>query len=343
MTKPLAYLNNFRDRYGVRRYYFRRFGKRVALPGKPGDPEFQRTYSKALKDSTAGVVKKEAYDPRSIAALVMAYRSTPHFLSCKLTTQNSYNQALKEIETSWGKYAVSRLTRTKVNELMANRAGQPKRANRLHKRLKAIMELGVDMGWIEVNPVGSRRPFKVQIDGFPEWPEGEIKKFHQYWPRGTKERVGFDLILYLGQRSIDTVPMHRNHIEKGRIRVIQEKTGAVLWIKLHSELRATLDAGPTGDLLLMETAYSQQRTVKGFYNWLKAAMVKAGMDKSLSPHGGRKAAATRLCDVGCSAAQICAITGHASIQEMERYIKARNQVKLADSAIELLEKKGRNE
>jgi len=336
--KPLAYVNSFKDRYGVRRYYFRRFGKRTPLPGRPGQPGFQAAYADALKGSTFNVARTGKAGPGSMAALVRAYRSTTEFQSCKASTQRAYNQALNEIEARWGKYPVAGLTRAKVRELMQNRADEPKKANRLHKRLKAIMELALELGWVQVNPVGKKRPFRVRTDGYPEWPEPEIVKFQAHWPRGSKQRLAFDLILSTGQRSIDVVAMTRNHIESGRIRVIQEKTNTPLWIPLSSELRATLDAAPLGGLFLVETEYGRPRSVKGFYNWMKKAMRAAGLDPALSPHGGRKAAATRLCDVGCSAPQICSITGHASVQQMERYIQNRDQRRLADSAIEMLER-----
>ena len=155
--------------------------------------------------------------------------------------------------------------------------------------------------------------------------------------RGTPQRLAFDLLLYLGQRSVDTVAMARNHIENGRIRVVQEKTGQALWLRLHSELRATLESGPIGGLFLIERQCGGPRTVKGFYNWIKDAAKVAGCDPDLSPHGLRKAAATRLADAGASTAQICAVTGHKSVQEMERYIRERDQARLADSAVILLE------
>lgn len=98
MTKRLAYVNSFADRYGVRRYFFRRFGKRAPLPGKPGQPEFERAYAKALDASTRGIVKKDRVGPRSMAALIRSYRSDPDFIGCGPSTQRAYNQALKEIE-----------------------------------------------------------------------------------------------------------------------------------------------------------------------------------------------------------------------------------------------------
>ena len=54
------------------------------------------------------------------------------------------------------------------------------------------------------------------------------------------------------------------------------------------------------------------------------------------PHGLRKAAARRLAEAGCSTHQIRAITGHATLKEVERYTKAADQKRLAEQAIEKL-------
>jgi hypothetical protein len=40
-----------------------------------------------------------------------------------------------------------------------------------------------------------------------------------------------------------------------------------------------------------------------------------------------------LAEAGCSALEIAAITGHASLKEVERYTKSAQQAKLARSAI----------
>src|SRR5262249_57588428 len=53
-----------------------------------------------------------------------------------------------------------------------------------------------------------------------------------------------------------------------------------------------------------------------------------------SARGLRKAAARRLAEAGCTAHEIAAITGHASLKEIEHYTKAVDQQKLAASAME---------
>ena len=52
-------------------------------------------------------------------------------------------------------------------------------------------------------------------------------------------------------------------------------------------------------------------------------------------HGLRKACGSaRLAEAGCTAHQIAAITGHASLREVEHYTKAAEQKRLARQAME---------
>ncbi|CAM5766281.1 hypothetical protein LMIY3S_01768 [Labrys miyagiensis] len=69
---------------------------------------------------------------------------------------------------------------------------------------------------------------------------------------------------------------------------------------------------------------------------MASAIGAAGLPERCVAHGIRKAAARRLAEVGCSSKQIAAITGHASLEEIERYTKAAEQKKLAKAAIRLL-------
>jgi len=47
----LKYVHAFRDRMGRIRYYFRRHGKRTALPGLPGSDEFMAAYAAQLRET----------------------------------------------------------------------------------------------------------------------------------------------------------------------------------------------------------------------------------------------------------------------------------------------------
>jgi len=47
----------------------------------------------------------------------------------------------------------------------------------------------------------------------------------------------------------------------------------------------------------------------------------------------RKAACRRLAEAGCSANEIAAISGHASLREVERYTRAADQARMARNAV----------
>jgi integrase len=51
------------------------------------------------------------------------------------------------------------------------------------------------------------------------------------------------------------------------------------------------------------------------------------------PHGLRKAACRRLAEAGCSASQIAAVSGHKSLQEVERYVREADQERMARDAL----------
>jgi integrase len=71
-----------------------------------------------------------------------------------------------------------------------------------------------------------------------------------------------------------------------------------------------------------------------FFRW--SLCDKAGLPHC-SAHGLRKAAARRLAEAGCTAHEIGAVTGHASLAELVRYTKAADQRRLAEAAWPKLE------
>jgi len=67
--------------------------------------------------------------------------------------------------------------------------------------------------------------------------------------------------------------------------------------------------------------------------WFAKACAKAGLSSDCTFHGLRKAACRRLAEAGCTVHEIAAISGHASLKEVERYTKAVDQTRLAQAAM----------
>src|SRR5205814_1675625 len=87
---------------------------------------------------------------------------------------------------------------------------------------------------------------------------------------------------------------------------------------------------------ILQTAFGRPFTSNGFGNFMADKIARAGLPDRCVTHGLRKAAARRLAEAGCSANEIAAITGHATLQEVSRYTKAAEQRKLALAAMRRL-------
>ena len=129
--------------------------------------------------------------------------------------------------------------------------------------------------------------------------------------------------------------MGRQHVTGSRIRVTQQKTGAMLSIPIHPKLRPIIEATSAGAMTFLLTDYGKPFTAAGFGNKMRTWCDEAALPQC-SAHGLRKAAARRLAEAGCTNAQIKAITGHATDSEVNRYTAAANQATLADQAMDVL-------
>jgi integrase len=74
-------------------------------------------------------------------------------------------------------------------------------------------------------------------------------------------------------------------------------------------------------------------TPAGFGNWFRKQCDSAGL-RHCTFHGLRKAASRRLAEYGSTTHEIAAITGHATLKEVERYTKSASRKRLAHPAME---------
>jgi integrase len=128
------------------------------------------------------------------------------------------------------------------------------------------------------------------------------------------------------------IRMGAQHIRNGALHVRQEKTRAELVIPVHPDLAAVIAAAPRDHLTFVTTRQGGPFQGSAFSRWFREQCDKAGLPHC-SAHGLRKAAARRLAEAGCTAHEIGAITGHASLTELVRYTRAADQKRLAEAAM----------
>ena len=96
-------------------------------------------------------------------------------------------------------------------------------------------------------------------------------------------------------------------------------------------------ATPAKHMTFLVTDLGKSFTAAGFGNKFREWCNQANLPHCTS-HGLRKATSTRLAERGATAHEIMAITGHQSLQEVERYTRAASKSRLADSAMSKLKR-----
>jgi integrase len=331
----LQYIHRFRDRHGKVRHYFRRDGfKRVPLPGLPGSDQFMAAYRAALAGDTAPKLPIGATRtrPGTVAALVVSYYSSSEFRALSEATQATYRGIIERFRAEHGDKRVALLGREHIAKMMAKKVETPAAANNWLRMVRLLMRHAREAGLRGDDPTVDVRGIKIKTEGFHTWGEGEIAAFEAKHPKGTRARLALALLLYTAQRRSDVIRMGRQHISDGALRIRQQKTGIVVEIPVHPDLRATLDATPSEHLTFLTTKHGEPFTAPGFTNWFRECVEAAELPKGCAPHGLRKAAARRLAEAGCTAHEIMSFTGHTTLKEVQRYTAAADRRRLADSA-----------
>jgi integrase/recombinase XerD len=233
---------------------------------------------------------------------------------------------------------VARLEARHVRVLRDERSSQPGAANTRLKALKALFAWACEERpeLAPHDPTLGVRKIKYASDGHHSWTPDEIARYRERHPLGSRARLALDLLLYTGGRREDAVRLGPQHVRNGRVQFRQAKNEhrnpIDIDIPLHSELETTMAATPSGHMTFLVTELGHPFTPAGFGNWFRDQCDQANLHHC-SAHGLRKATAAALAEAGATAHEIAAVTGHMSLEEVERYTRAARKRKLADTAL----------
>jgi integrase len=336
----LDYVNEYTDRTGKKRRYFRRGGKRLgALPGEVGSEEFMAAYQNFLAEN-----KPAAPSPRTgegtFGRLITEYYGSTPFKNLKPSSRKAYRYALEPLAKAHGHRLVRDMRADKVAKIIGNiGATKPGMANFTKSVLQKLMKYAVKAKWRADNPVVGIERFKVGTHH--TWTEGELHTFERMWPLGTRERLAYALLLYTIQRVGDVAKMRRADIVDGELHVIQDKTGAELYLPVRPELAHAMTAYPAKGLALIGTEDGRPLTRAALSHLMRRAIEEAGLPAKCVSHGLRKAGMRRMDEDGFTEKQIAAWSGHKTLREIERYTKAADQRRLARDGAEKYKAKKR--
>jgi integrase len=327
----LPYVKIYRDRHGKVRHYFHRRGQRdVPLLGLVGSEQFMRAYQAALNSRERSV---SPHGAGTFARLLEDYYRSVEFTNLKPSSKKAYRLCLDPIAQRDGHRLVRDMPRDKVRKIIEEiGATRPAMANLTAKVLRALLGYAVDNGWRTDNPASQLKLYRLGTHH--AWTDAQLAAFETHWPLGTRERLAYSLLLYLGQRVGDTARMRRRDIVDGFIQVTQEKTGAELSIPIHPKLYEALKAGPANGLHhLIGDQYGRQISGSALSAFMIRAAKEAGLGPECVPHGLRKAVLRRIAEHGGSAKEIASVSGHRSLTEVARYTEQADQRRLSQAAI----------
>ena len=334
IRRPYPFVHEFTDRHGRPHVYLRKRGhKRMALPWPIGSLKFVEAYQAALADGPMSIGQSRT-KPGTINALVQLYYCSPEWtVALAPQSQRTYRHILEHFRAEHGDKPVALIEREHVKAMVDAKATTPAAANKFRKLLLVLMGFAVDKGWRKDNPVTGVKGIKSKSQGFQTWSEDHIAHFEARHEVGTKARLAFALLLYMGQRRGDVIRMGKQHVRGGVLTIRQQKTGMEVAIPVHPKLQECLATAPHEHLTFLVTEYDRSFSPAGFTNKFRDWCSEAGLPKGLSPHGLRKAMCRRLAEAGSTPHEIMAISGHKSLTEVTRYTEAANRLRLAGDAM----------
>jgi integrase/recombinase XerD len=342
MKIKLKYLVEDVDRHGNVRSYVRLPGRpKVRIRAAPATPEFMEAYTSAIAGRQDRPHQHKSVAPGSFRFVCQGYYASAAFKALDPSTQAWRRRALDEICKLHADKPVALMQARHVRNIRDQKADTPGAANTTLKAMRALFHWAVEAEAAPHDPTRDVKAIRYATKGHHSWSLEEVEAYERHHPIGSKARLAMAILLYTACRREDAVRLGPQHVRNGRIRYTQAKNEhrnpIEMDIPLHPDLQTTIGASRSRNLTFLVTEYGKPFSPAGFGNRFREWCNEAGL-MHCSAHGLRKAAAARLAERGATAHEIMAITGHQTLEEVERYTRAARKRALADSAMAKLKR-----
>ena len=293
MPRPrLPYLMREVTRHGAVIWYVRRKrGKRVRIRAEYGSDEFFTEYQKAL--TVEQPKARSRLKAGTLAWLWERYMDSLAWGQLSTATQRQRKNVMARIMAAAPDALLAEMTEDVVRDGIDRRRDRLGAARHFLETLRGMFKWAVEAGLVAEDPTAKiKTPRDRKSTGFHVWTEEECQQYEARWPRGTWQRLAFDVLLYTGLRRGDVVKVGKQHIKDGLIVIKTEKTGEMAYIPILPQLTEALAEGPTGDLTFIVGFEGGNLTKESFGNMFKKACKAAGVPGSA--HGLRKAMTNRV-------------------------------------------------
>lgn len=292
----------------------------VRLPA-PSAPDFYSRYGALVAGRT-----KRASTIYTVANLIDDYAGSIEFRGRADNTRKSYHIQLEKLRARLGKFAVNAITPAHIRTILDSEGWGAATQNIF------VAVIGAAYAWGRQRDKATIEPIKdigKQKTGQHEpWPEDIIEA--ALAAKDGRVRLAVHLLYFTGQRIGDVCALRWGNVRGGRIRLIQQKGGKAMSIKIHSDLQAELDRTPRQGITILTGANGSKVTAQSIREELQA--FTAALGAKTVPHGLRKNAVIALLEEGCTVAEVASITGQ-TFEVVEHYAARVNNDKLSDTAM----------
>lgn len=344
----LRYLCEDTDRHGNVRIYVRRHGRKIRIREQPGTDEFFAAYRAALEGMRVEAESSGRAQSGSLRWLVERYYQSDAFARLGDGTRRVRRRLLDGLcldrfdnEPCHGDKPFAKMRAKHVRRLRDQKAGLPEAANARVKALRQVFAwaTAADVGLADHNPARDVAYIRTASDGHHTWTVEEIRRYGARHPIGGKARLALALLLFTGVRRSDVVQLGRQNERDGWLHFTETKGRSQLVkdraIPILPELRAAIDACPSGHLTYLVTEFGKPYTANGFGNWFRRRCDEAGLPHC-SAHGLRKAGATIAAENGATEHQLMSIYGWESPKQAALYTRQADRKRLVREAMHKL-------
>ena len=320
--------------------YYRREGRRVALPGPEGSPEFLAAYDTAHRDH--GLVTQPVVSTHTVSRVVRSFLTSADFFAHRPSTQRSYESFLKPLDSRAGNLPLDVITTEWASPLRNRHAGKGHTWNQL--RAKAAMAWDAYLAEHPDAPRGNpwRATKRIRIgqsDRNRAWPDEVILAVLR---ASTPEfRAVIMTMLLTSQRIGDVCRFEPSQYDRATktLRFRQGKTGEMMALDVPSFLAETFErmAGRVPGRMLC-TPRGMRWTPDNAQEHLQVLRRNLELDYYVL-HGLRATGPTALAMQGTANRTLRALTGHRSDATLEIYLRGVQNLQLARPAQQQLEKR----
>jgi integrase len=315
MLARIRYVTRRVDKSGHERWYWQRRGHKLTrLPDNP----IERIAMAERLNAAADRSDPAAVEKGTIGWVVAKYRSSDEYAALKSGTTKYYKRYLREIEELGPGLPFASFTRKAVVDFIETYPAAHMR-RQCASVLKNLFNLARYYGIVTQDETKDLR-LKTNKPRDRLWTEDEIKA----WLKAAEQEdphmsTAFILLQYTAQRPSDVLAMTRPQYNGATIRLRQQKTGALIEVPCHPELRTHLDAVAKESKTMMLVSYRGRAVSYLRFNerWRRIT-ARAAIDGAQA-RDLRRTAMVNMALAGATAPQIASVSGH-SIEETQRIL-----------------------